>query len=226
MSHLHRTHLELPTLWSLLGSVRGLKLLDAGCGEGEIAAILAARGAQVSAIDRDCASLLRGRQLHPHVEWLEGDVRELPFADQAFDRVLSHFVLDHLAEPAALRQAMREACRVLKPDGEIILATLHPFRPLTPSTPLVAHQGLGDSYYPGGRKLEIAHKSANGTWKRHWQFHWTLSDLFGALTQAGFAVTDLVEPLPSPQQIRLQPLLDQEIFCPLDLYMKAVKRPS
>lgn len=223
MSHLHRTHLELPTLWALLGNVRGLKLLDAGCGEGEIAAILAARGAQVTAVDRDEQALERGRLLHPHVEWLAADVRALPFKDQQFDRVISHFVLDMLAEPEALAEAMQEASRVLKPNGEMIVATLHPFRPLTPSTPLVAHQGLGDTYYPSGRKLELALKGANGTWRRGWQFHWTLSDLFNALTGAGFAVTQLVEPLPTPQQVRLQPLLGQEVFCPLDLYLKSVR---
>lgn len=100
-----------------LGTVRAL---DLGCGVGRHALLFARLGFEVSAVDMaeaGIAELLRGAR----AEMLEVDARvapmtALPFADGAFDYVLSFNVLYH-GDPEIVRQAIGEIRRVLRPGG-------------------------------------------------------------------------------------------------------------
>jgi len=53
-------------------------------------------------------------------EYIEADVRELPFADSSFDVVISTSTLDHFSDDACLSAALSELNRVLKADGMMI----------------------------------------------------------------------------------------------------------
>lgn len=100
----------------------GMDLLDAGCGPGSITLGLARTVApgkvigidiEDSQFEQACAVAER-EQLN--VEFRKANVYELPFADQQFDAVFSHAVLESLSDPAA---ALAELHRVLKRDGVI-----------------------------------------------------------------------------------------------------------
>ena len=101
----------------------GLDLLDIGCGPGTLTCDLADRvgpgtvigldrspevvaAAEVEAADRGTAN----------VTFDTGDVYALPFADDHFDVVHAHQVLQHLTDPVA---ALRELRRVVRPDGVV-----------------------------------------------------------------------------------------------------------
>ena len=89
------------------------RVLDLGCGSGEIAAQLATI-AQVSCADA-IDQRTQGKELPFHL------VRDtLPFADGAFDIVVSNHVIEHLPELAI---HLREVRRVLRPGGIAYLAT-------------------------------------------------------------------------------------------------------
>jgi len=109
------------------GVTAGQAVLDVACGTG-VAAITAARaGARVSGLDLTPQLLDRAREnariANVDIEWREGDVEEIPFADAAFDVVLSQF--GHMFGPRP-EVSIREMLRVLKPGGTIAFSTWPP----------------------------------------------------------------------------------------------------
>ncbi len=100
-----------------LGDVRGLQVLDYGCGHGMASVVLARRGARVAAFDLSAGYLDEARARAAAngipLDLVQADGERLPFADAAFDRVWGNAVLHHLD----LRRAGRELFRVLRPGG-------------------------------------------------------------------------------------------------------------
>ena len=103
----------------------GIKILDAGCGRGEVALACAKAGAHVSGIDYSEAAVELTREVlegFPHVDIRQGDVTDLPWPDDTFDRVQFSDVIEHLDPPQAV-PALRELRRVLKPGGYLLVHT-------------------------------------------------------------------------------------------------------
>jgi SAM-dependent methyltransferase len=101
-------------------------VLDAGCGDGDLARALAASGDRVLALDRrlDRVRAARGRPgpgaapgQPGNVCWMCADVTRLPFAAAAFAGVSFSEVLEHVP---ADRTAVDEAGRVLEPEGWLV----------------------------------------------------------------------------------------------------------
>lgn len=95
-----------------------MTLLDIGAGPGTITADLATRVSRVVATEIDEATLANTRAgvSATNVEFTVADVHALDFADDSFDVVHAHQVLQHVADPV---QALREMRRVCRPDGYI-----------------------------------------------------------------------------------------------------------
>lgn len=118
--------LEEPEVERLLGEVRGVRVLDVGCGTGRHAIRLASRGASVDAIDFSQEMLQQAKQKAgaEDVRFAVHDLgRPLPFPDSAFDRVVCGLVVDHIADLEGLFREMRRVC---KTDGCIVVSVMHP----------------------------------------------------------------------------------------------------
>lgn len=117
--------LEQVAVFELAGSLEGLCVLDAGCGDGTYAIGAAARGADVTGVDLSAEVLraARRRAVNANVQiaLIEADVRKLPFADESFDVALAITVLCFVEDVDA---ALAELARVLRPGGRLIIGEL------------------------------------------------------------------------------------------------------
>ena len=110
-------------LIGLLDDVPVGSLLDIGTGTGRMAELFSGHASHIVALDKSLEMLRVARaklQNLPadRIELVQGDFRNLPFADARFDTVLLHQVLHFAADP---QRALSEAARVLAPAGRIAI---------------------------------------------------------------------------------------------------------
>ncbi|AVT34029.1 methyltransferase type 11 [Plantactinospora sp. BC1] len=107
----------------------GQRVLEIGCGTGNLLRALGRRHPDVDAlgIDPDPAALRRARRKAARagfpIRYERAFADELPLPDDSFDRVLSAFMLHHLASGERAR-ALQEVRRVLRPGGELHLVDI------------------------------------------------------------------------------------------------------
>ncbi len=101
----------------------GVRVLDVGCGPGSITLDIArlVEPGEVIGLERSQAAVEVAKAAGVDAEivnadFVLGDVYELDFADNSFDVVHAHQVLQHLSDPSA---ALREMIRVCKPAGVV-----------------------------------------------------------------------------------------------------------
>jgi SAM-dependent methyltransferase len=100
-------------------------VVDAGCGDGRLTELLAERFRRVIAVDHSPARLRAARRRVPsgRVEFRRGEVDRLPIEDASCDALFLSLVLHHVP---SLGPALREAWRVLRGRGRIVVAELAP----------------------------------------------------------------------------------------------------
>jgi GDP-mannose 6-dehydrogenase len=103
------------------------KILDAGCGSGEMAAKLMERGYEVWGIDLAEPMIRHARALCRSNQFQVGDIEQIPFPDNTFDAVVSLGVIEYLDGD---QKALGEIWRVLKPGGTAVIATPSAISPL------------------------------------------------------------------------------------------------
>ena len=117
---------EKITVIERLVQLRGLRILDVGCGDGGLARQLVGRGASVIGIepDRERAERNRAAAPVPGLEFIEAPGEALPLPDASADGVIFSYSL-HRVPPDSTDTALQEAMRVLRP-GEGFLCVLEP----------------------------------------------------------------------------------------------------
>lgn len=102
----------------------GATVLDAGCGEGVLSRLLAKKGAKVTGIDISHKNISAAKRYAEEegvpVDFVQGDVENLPFAAKSFDWVVSSHVLEHVPH---LEKAASELGRVARQSVLIAMPT-------------------------------------------------------------------------------------------------------
>ena len=123
-----RTAAEARWAARLAGCRPGALILDAGCGNGRHAVQLARAGYRVVGLDRSAVLLAAARRASgggPSPRFVRACYTRLPFAPGTFDAVLClGTALGYLGENGD-RAPLREFRRVLRPDGRLVIETLH-----------------------------------------------------------------------------------------------------
>jgi demethylmenaquinone methyltransferase / 2-methoxy-6-polyprenyl-1,4-benzoquinol methylase len=94
----------------------GDSVLDACCGTGDLAVAAAREGGRVTGVDFSERMLERARRKAPELEWVEGDLLALPFADASFDAATVGFGIRNVDD---LERGLAELRRVLRPGGRL-----------------------------------------------------------------------------------------------------------
>jgi SAM-dependent methyltransferase len=98
----------------------GRDVLEAGCGEGYGADLIAGVAGRVIGLDYDESAVAHVRARYPRVEMLRGNLATLPLADGAVDVVVNFQVIEHLWDQG---QFVAECFRVLRPAGALLMST-------------------------------------------------------------------------------------------------------
>jgi SAM-dependent methyltransferase len=194
----YNAHYERPGTLALLPGVAGAHILDAGCGSGFYAEELAKRGARVTAIDGSAQmaqhaeqrladlGLLATNAASPAAGTASVRVADLAepltfIADKSVDGILSPLVMHYLRDWTPTLDEFR---RVLRPGGWLLLSTHHP------ST---------DAY-----RFDTTNYFETEAIEDYWSwvgkvrfFRRPLTRITGAITDAGFVIDRLVEPMPT-----------------------------
>lgn len=107
-------------LEKLLAPLQGRRILDIGCGRGNLMLALAQRGASVAGIDPDEAMLEVAQQLMPKAVLKHGCAQLLPWGDASMHAAVFLNSLHHVPVPDMLL-ALEEAARVVGKNGSVIV---------------------------------------------------------------------------------------------------------
>jgi demethylmenaquinone methyltransferase/2-methoxy-6-polyprenyl-1,4-benzoquinol methylase len=105
--------------WTAEAAVRpGDRVLDACCGTGDLAVAAQTAGGRVTGLDFSERMLERARRKSSSIEWVRGDLLELPFEAETFDSATVGFGVRNVAD---LERALGELGRVVRPAGRLAI---------------------------------------------------------------------------------------------------------
>ncbi len=182
-----------PVLWQFAGDVKGLTVLDAGCGTGYLSRKLKAKGAKVIGIDFSERMIQIAKEKTSNIDFRVDSCSELrTVGDASVDMIIANYVL---MDTPDLEGSMKSFFRVLKKDGFAILVFSHPCFPQARAT--VSEDGRCVDYHWDFPYFEEK-KCIDPPWGHFTSdficFHRPLSDYWKAFTKAGFDVVDFAEP--------------------------------
>lgn len=99
----------------------GEKILDLGCGNGRLFEFLKNKKVDYIGIDSSEKLIETAKKKFPKAKFQRADALNLPFPNNFFDKIYSIAVLHHIPSEEFRLQFLREAKRVLKPEGLLIL---------------------------------------------------------------------------------------------------------
>ena len=236
---IYRDYLNTPWFLAMLPDVSGLRGLDIGCGEGSNTRLVAQRGATMIGVDISAKFVSHARDHEASeplgIRYVYGSGSALPFADESFDFAVAFMSLMDMANQD---EAVREACRVLKPGGFFQFSILHPcfstprFKPVRDESGERVAVECGDYFnQPQGRIDEWLFGAAPPEAKEGLprfkvpRFFRTLSSWINLLIEAGFALERMEEPVADDETIARCPPLAGTRVVAYYLHMRWGKRP-
>ena len=173
-------------LGSPLGDVRGLDVVELGCGTAYFSAILAKLGARPVGVDPTPAQLATARRMQDETgirfPLVEAPGEQVPLPDASFDLAFSEYGASLWAAP---KEWVAEAARILRPGGRLVFMT----------NSLVALLCTPDQGDVGEHLMRPQHEMYRYEWPDEVgiEYHLSHGDWIDLLHQAGFEVERLID---------------------------------
>ncbi|MFM8304193.1 MAG: class I SAM-dependent methyltransferase [Actinomycetota bacterium] len=187
------------------------RVLDVGCGEGQLARRVAALGGEVVGVDGSWAQVGTACRRAGGPAYLRASATALPLASGSFDAVMACLVLEHV-EP--FEPAIDEIARVLAPGGCFVLFLNHPLLQ-APGSGWVDDHILGEQYWRLGPYLpDDASIEEVAPGVRLPFMHRPLSRYVNVLAERGLLLEHMDEPPPAPGFVARAPEYGQAASIP------------
>ena len=211
----HNAYYDRPNTLKLIGNVQGKTVLDAACGPGKYAEILLAQGANVTGFDISPRMVQLAKQRNK----ADGDffVHDLSqpihrFEDESFDTVFCALAMHYLKD---WNPSMQEFCRLLKPNGSLVISIEHPF--------------FEHLYFKSKKYFEV--EAVKATWSGFGKrikmpsYRRPLVECIQPITDNGFYIDQLIEPKPIPEFEKYDQRRFKELNAfPSFMHIRAIKR--
>jgi SAM-dependent methyltransferase len=202
------------------------RVLDIGCGEGQIARLATRVGVQtVVGVDPTWAQVAEGRTRGGGPHYARAEAAHLPFADASFDAVVACLVFEHIE---AVDEALAEVGRVLEPGGRFLFFLNHPLLQ-TPGSGWIDDQILDppEQYWRIGPYLDesvMVEEVAKDVFLPY--VHRPLSRYVNALAASGLVVRHMAEPPPPPGFLASAQEYTDAASIPRLLYLRCEREPT
>lgn len=213
--------IEQPNILRLIGDVRGMTVLDIGCGFGTLTMALADRKAvKIVGIDNSAKMLELAKQKNwaKNIEYMQFDANDLDGLEGKFDLICSSLTFHYIENFAVL---IKNINSLLNENGTLVFSQEHPILTAGEMGVIISdlNQGINIKNYSqdGKRCVEWLGKQVI-------KYHRKLSAIMNTLFENGFIISEVVEPVPSNELIEKNKRMIAELQRPSYLMIKAIKR--
>lgn len=173
------------------------RILDVGCGDGQISRLLDAAGSRVVGVDPTWNQISVAAQRGGGAAYARSEAASLPFGDGSFDAAVACLVFEHIDD---VDEAIAEVARVIRPGGQFNLFLNHPLLQ-TPGSFLIDDHMVDppEQYWRLGPYLPeqaFVEQVELGVFIRF--VHRPLSRYLNALADHGLVLEHMDEPAPPP----------------------------
>lgn len=219
-----KLYVVTPALMDLLGNVNGKEILEMGCGDGYWLRILTEKGAKCTGFDLSENQIKSAKEddSENKINYFVADAsKKIKLDDNSFDIIFLEHILLEISELSKIKIIFKEAHRLLKENGFLIVSDIHPLAPETNFPNIEVDKGY--TYFKSGFPVKIVSKKPDGSVTKYTDFHWTFQDLVNSITESGLKVVKVLEPTPDEKIVEKYPYLEYRKDKPLALMIKAQK---
>ncbi len=213
--------IEQPAFRSLLPDLSGTKVLDLGCGSGQLATYMLDHGAEHVTGTDISASMLKIAPQHERITYIQAPMEELDFPGNSFDLIVSSLALHYVEQYETM---MQKIAYWLKDGGKLVFSTEHPI-----VTAKLDKEGWIEDEQGKRLYYVVDNYSEEGVRRAHWvvddviTYHRTMATLVNGVIGSGLRLDALLEPVPIDEGLERMPKLVHELRKPAFVVIGASK---